>query len=127
MDDMDDVIADFLVECVENLDRFEQDLLALEERPTDAELLDSLFRAIHTIKGSAGFLEMTNLATETHAGESLLSHSCRAAATAPAAAVSSSPPWPEGARDTREAGALRGGNLLPLLNRIGLASTVWSR
>ncbi len=54
--EMDEVIKEFLVECNEGLDRFDRDLVALEKDRTSRELLDSIFRAIHTIKGTGGVL-----------------------------------------------------------------------
>ena len=63
----------FLVESHENLDQLNADLLALEHDPTSQDLLDSIFRTIHTIKGTSGFLAFHRLEQLTHAGESLLS------------------------------------------------------
>ncbi|MGC2112063.1 MAG: chemotaxis protein CheW [Candidatus Korobacteraceae bacterium] len=71
--DMGDVIKEFLVECNEALDRFDQDLIALEKNVTSRELLDSVFRAIHTIKGTAGVLGYDKLVSVSHLGESVLS------------------------------------------------------
>ena len=51
-----EVIREFLVESYENLARLDQELVELEKRPKDAALLDSIFRTIHTIKGTCGFL-----------------------------------------------------------------------
>ena len=52
---MDDLIKDFLVESIENLDRLDSELVKLESDPSSEELLSSIFRTIHTIKGSCGF------------------------------------------------------------------------
>jgi two-component system, chemotaxis family, sensor kinase CheA len=73
LDDLDEIIAEFLVESHENLDRLDSDLVALEQDPTSRELLGSVFRTIHTIKGTTGFLGFGHLEALTHAGESLLS------------------------------------------------------
>ncbi|MCC7013459.1 MAG: chemotaxis protein CheA [Planctomycetes bacterium] len=73
MGDMDDVVAEFLVESYENLDRLDSDLLALESNPQAREMLASIFRTIHTIKGTCGFLGFGRLESLTHVGESLLS------------------------------------------------------
>ncbi len=73
MDGMDEVIKEFLVESNEGLDRFDRDLLALEKDRTSRELLDSVFRAIHTIKGTGGVLGYEKLVAISHAGESVLS------------------------------------------------------
>jgi len=70
---MDDVIRDFLVESHENLDQLDRDLLSLEQNPTSQERLASIFRTIHTIKGTCGFLGFGKLEKVTHAGENLLS------------------------------------------------------
>ena len=73
MDDLDEIIAEFLVESHENLDQLDSDLVALEQDPTSRHLLGSVFRTIHTIKGTTGFLGFGHLEALTHAGESLLS------------------------------------------------------
>lgn len=72
MDLMDDIVREFLVESYENLDRLDQDLIALEESPNDRDRLSSVFRTIHTIKGTSGFLGFPKLEHVTHVGESLL-------------------------------------------------------
>jgi two-component system, chemotaxis family, sensor kinase CheA len=74
MPDQDqDVISEFLVESYENLTRLDQELVELEKRPKDAALLASVFRTIHTIKGTCGFLGFTTLERITHQAENLLS------------------------------------------------------
>jgi two-component system chemotaxis sensor kinase CheA len=70
---MDDLIKDFLVESNENLDRLDNELVKLESNPTSQDLLSSIFRTIHTIKGSCGFLGFSKLEKVAHVGESLLS------------------------------------------------------
>ncbi len=70
---MDDIIKEFLVESYENLDRLDVEFVELEKNPGDRELLSSIFRVIHTIKGTCGFLDFHHLEKVTHAGESLLS------------------------------------------------------
>jgi two-component system, chemotaxis family, sensor kinase CheA len=70
---MDEIVKDFLIESTENLDRLDQELVKLEEDPQSNELLASIFRTIHTIKGSAGFLGFLRLQKVAHAGENLLS------------------------------------------------------
>lgn len=70
---MDDLIKEFLVESNENLDRLDSELVKLESDPSSQELLSSIFRTIHTIKGSCGFLGFSKLEKVAHAGESLLS------------------------------------------------------
>jgi two-component system chemotaxis sensor kinase CheA len=73
MSELDEVIGEFLVESYENLDRLDQDLVALEDNPTDRKLLSGIFRTIHTIKGTCGFLGYSKLEALAHAGENLLS------------------------------------------------------
>jgi two-component system chemotaxis sensor kinase CheA len=70
---MDDIVQEFLIESSENLDQLDRDLLALESDPGSRELLSSIFRTIHTIKGTSGFLAFNRLESLTHTGESLLS------------------------------------------------------
>jgi two-component system chemotaxis sensor kinase CheA len=70
---MDDIVKDFLIESRENLDRLDQELVSLESDPSSKELLGSIFRTIHTIKGSCGFLGFARLEKVAHAGENLLS------------------------------------------------------
>jgi two-component system, chemotaxis family, sensor kinase CheA len=70
---MDDIVKDFLIESGENLDRLDQELVQFEADPQSKELVASIFRTIHTIKGSCGFLGFTRLEKVAHAGESLLS------------------------------------------------------
>ncbi len=73
MEAIDEIVAEFLVESHENLDQLDTDLLALEQDPTSHELLGSVFRTIHTIKGTSGFLAFNRLEKLTHVGENLLS------------------------------------------------------
>src|SRR5919198_6108441 len=73
MDDLDDVVREFLVESHENLDRLDQDLVLLETDPANRQKLASIFRTIHTIKGTCGFLGFTRLEAVSHSGENLLS------------------------------------------------------
>src|ERR1035441_3014765 len=67
-----EIVKEFLVESYENLDRLDQGLITLEKDPTDQETLASIFRTIHTIKGTSGFLAFNKLGTLTHVGENLL-------------------------------------------------------
>ncbi|MGZ6737695.1 MAG: Hpt domain-containing protein, partial [Nocardioides sp.] len=73
VDENDEVVQEFLVESYENLDRLDQDLVALERAPDDVATLSSIFRTIHTIKGTCGFLGFSKLEAVAHVGESLLS------------------------------------------------------
>lgn len=69
---MDNMLKDFLVESYENLDQADQDFVALEQTPDNLETLASIFRTIHTIKGSCGFFGFSHLETLAHTGENLL-------------------------------------------------------
>lgn len=70
---MDEILREFLTESSENLDQVERDLVTLEETPDSRPLLAGIFRNVHTIKGSSGFLGLGKLEKVAHAGESLLS------------------------------------------------------
>jgi two-component system chemotaxis sensor kinase CheA len=69
---VDDLTREFLIESQEGLDRMERCLTELEERPEDRELLADIFRSVHTIKGTTGFLGFSRLEKLAHAGENLL-------------------------------------------------------
>jgi two-component system chemotaxis sensor kinase CheA len=69
---LDDIVKEFLVESYENLDQLDKDLMALEDAPDDRSRLSSIFRTIHTIKGTSGFLAFPKLEHITHVGENLL-------------------------------------------------------
>ncbi|MEQ8569158.1 MAG: chemotaxis protein CheA [Deltaproteobacteria bacterium] len=71
---MDDIVTEFLVESLEGLDQLDNDFVALEQNPGDKDLIANIFRCIHTIKGTCGFLAFSKLEAVTHVGESLLSH-----------------------------------------------------
>ena len=73
MDSLPELTKEFLVESYENLDRLDRALVELEQDPRDKENLSSIFRTIHTIKGTCGFLGFTKLEAVTHVGENLLS------------------------------------------------------
>jgi two-component system chemotaxis sensor kinase CheA len=69
---MDELTREFLIESQEGLDRMERCLTDLEGRPRDAGLLAEIFRSVHTIKGTTGFLGFKRLEKLAHAGENLL-------------------------------------------------------
>src|SRR3954469_18346826 len=73
VDGLDDIVEEFLVESHENLDQLDSDLVALEQDPNSRERLSSIFRTIHTIKGTSGFLAFNRLEEGTHVGENMLS------------------------------------------------------
>ena len=68
----DEVIEEFLVESLESLNQIETDLVSLEDTPSE-ELVGRIFRNVHTIKGTCGFLGFERLEKVAHAGENLLS------------------------------------------------------
>ncbi|MGB8114459.1 MAG: chemotaxis protein CheW [Candidatus Sulfotelmatobacter sp.] len=68
-----EIVKDFLVESYENLDRLDRDLVELEKNPQDRDALAGVFRTIHTIKGTCGFLGYGKLEKVAHVGENLLS------------------------------------------------------
>lgn len=72
MEEIDEIVHEFLVESHENLDQLDRDLIALEGAPGSRELLSSVFRTIHTIKGTSGFLAFGRLERLAHVGENLL-------------------------------------------------------
>jgi two-component system chemotaxis sensor kinase CheA len=69
---MEDLTREFLIESQEGLDRMERCLTELEEKPQDAGLLAEIFRSVHTIKGTTGFLGYKRLEKLAHSGENLL-------------------------------------------------------
>jgi two-component system, chemotaxis family, sensor kinase CheA len=70
--DMDDLLREFLTESAENLGKLDNDIVGLERRPNDAALLNGVFRTIHTIKGTCGFLGLPRLEAIAHAAENVL-------------------------------------------------------
>ena len=71
-DEMQEILSDFLAESSEMLEALDQHFVKLETEPTNADLLNEIFRCMHSMKGSAGFLGFTNLVEVAHQGESLL-------------------------------------------------------
>ena len=72
MDDMREIREDFLIEAFELLEKMDQDLIELENNPDDLDLLNSIFRVAHTIKGSSSFLNFDVLTELTHHLEDVL-------------------------------------------------------
>jgi two-component system chemotaxis sensor kinase CheA len=70
---MDDLLQEFLAEASESLGLLDGELIRLEETPNNKEILSSIFRVFHTIKGTCGFLSLPRLEKVAHAGEDLLS------------------------------------------------------
>jgi two-component system chemotaxis sensor kinase CheA len=69
---MDELLRDFLTETHESLDTVDSELVRFEQEPNNAEILANIFRLVHTIKGTCGFLNLPRLAALTHAAESLI-------------------------------------------------------
>jgi len=69
--DDEDILQDFLVEAGEILERLSQQLVDLEQRPDDKNLLNAIFRGFHTVKGGAGFLSLTPMVECCHLTENL--------------------------------------------------------
>ena len=72
MEGDEDIIKEFLVECYESLDQLDRDLVALEDSPSDSDLVASIFRSVHSMKGTSGFLGLPILEKVSHVGENLL-------------------------------------------------------
>ena len=69
---MDDLLREFLTETSESLDTVDNQLVRFEQDPSDAKILDKIFRLVHTIKGTCGFLGLPRLEALAHAGETLM-------------------------------------------------------
>ena len=72
MDDMQELLEDFLVESFELIEQIDHDLVELESNPDDLELLNRIFRVAHTVKGSSSFLNFDTLTELTHHMEDVL-------------------------------------------------------
>lgn len=72
MDEFQEILQDFLVESFELIEQLDQDLVELESRPDDLDLLNRIFRVAHTIKGASSFLNFDVLTHLTHHMENLL-------------------------------------------------------
>jgi two-component system chemotaxis sensor kinase CheA len=69
---MDDLLSEFLTETNESLGTLDVELVRFEREPTDATILGNIFRLMHTIKGTCGFLGLPRLEAVAHAGENVL-------------------------------------------------------
>jgi len=69
---MDDLLSEFLTETAESLAVIDVELVKFEQNPNDAEILGNIFRLVHTIKGTCGFLGLPRLESVAHAGENVL-------------------------------------------------------
>jgi len=69
---MDELLAEFLTETGEGLDQLDVELVRFEQEPNNAEMLNTIFRLVHTVKGTCGFLGLNRLAKLAHAAETLM-------------------------------------------------------
>lgn len=70
--DMGELLDEFLVECNENLEQIDNDLVELERNPEDGEIIKRVFRSIHTVKGASGMFGLSRLEKIAHAAEDVL-------------------------------------------------------
>ncbi len=71
-DDMKEIVESFIVETNEIFEKLDNELLEVEKRPEDKDLINSIFRAIHTVKGTSGFLSFEQMSTVAHRFEDVL-------------------------------------------------------
>ena len=71
-DSMHEIVNDFIQEALELLDSLNENFIELEKNPEDKEILNTIFRAAHTVKGSAGFLGFQNIVELAHSAENIL-------------------------------------------------------
>jgi two-component system chemotaxis sensor kinase CheA len=69
---MDQLLKDFLAETAEQIESVGTQLVLLEREPSDAAMIASIFRLVHTIKGTCGFLGLNRLGQLAHAAETLI-------------------------------------------------------
>lgn len=69
---MDDLLREFLTETNESIATLDVELVNLEQNPNNPPLIDNIFRLVHTIKGTCGFLGLPRLAAVAHSGENIL-------------------------------------------------------
>ena len=69
---MDELLRDFLTETHESIDVVDVELVRFEQDPNNAKILNNIFRLVHTIKGTCGFLNLPRLEALTHAAEALM-------------------------------------------------------
>jgi two-component system chemotaxis sensor kinase CheA len=71
LDADEEILQDFLIEAGEILEKLSEELVELEQRPDDSDLLNSIFRGFHTVKGGAGFLQLDALVNCCHSAENV--------------------------------------------------------
>ena len=72
MEQIDDILVEFIIEAREILDQLDLDFVQLEETPGDSKLVGNIFRGVHTLKGNSGFFAFKRLEKVSHAGETLM-------------------------------------------------------
>ena len=77
MDDVE-IVKEFLIESGDHLDDVESKILQLEENPENTDIINNIFRPIHSMKGSAGFLGMKDIGKVSHELETLLDEARKA-------------------------------------------------
>ena len=75
---MDELLSEFLTEANESLAELDNGMVRLEQNPNDPELLSEIFRVVHTIKGTCGFLGLPRLGAVAHVAEDVLGDTRRA-------------------------------------------------
>src|SRR5262247_4235326 len=81
---MDELLREFLTETGESLDVVDVELVRFEQEPNNTKILDNIFRLVHTIKGTCGFLGLPRLEALTHAAETLMGNFAAATKPSPA-------------------------------------------
>ena len=89
---MDDLLREFLTETGESLDVVDAELVRFEQEPNNAEILGNIFRLVHTIKGTCGFLGLPRLEALAHAAETLMGKFRDGCRSRPTPSRSSFPP-----------------------------------
>ncbi|MTI08569.1 hybrid sensor histidine kinase/response regulator [Curvivirga aplysinae] len=84
---MDDLLSEFLTETAESMDTLDLELVKFEQDPNDEAILGNIFRLVHTIKGTCGFLGLPRLESVAHASENVLGHFRDGSLTVTAGAV----------------------------------------
>src|ERR1700740_1466015 len=69
---MDELLREFLIETTESLDVVDVELVRFEQEPNNSQILGNIFRLVHTIKGTCGFLGLPRLEALTHAAETVM-------------------------------------------------------
>jgi len=72
MDEMEEIISEFITEAEESLDRIDPLFVELESKGYDRDILNDIFRSVHTLKGAAGFLGFQSIVDIAHRAESIL-------------------------------------------------------